>query len=98
MTLTLLTQIAKLTWVNWGSGNDGKRHLGFQKAPLQTFPDSSVMTHIHVDYLGPLPLTGRGNEHVVIFVDRFTKWVETRAVPDLTAVTMAKTFYDDCFL
>ena len=53
------------------------------------------MTHIHVDYLGPLPLTRRENEHIIIFVDRFTKWVEARTVPDNTAVTTAKeVFYD----
>ena len=71
-----------------------KQHYGFVKAPMQSFKDSSAMTHIHVDYLGPLPLTRSGNQHVIIFVDRFAKWVEARAVPDNTAVTTAKAFYD----
>ena len=71
-----------------------KQHYGFVKAPMQSFKDSSAMTHIHVDYLGPLPLTRKGNQHVIIFVDILTKWVEARAVPDNTAVTTAKAFYD----
>lgn len=43
---------------------------------------------ISTDYLGPLPVTPRGNRFILA-TDHFTKWVEIMAVPDQTAITSA---------
>jgi hypothetical protein len=34
------------------------------------------MERVHLDFIGPLPRTERGNEHILAMVDQFTKWVE----------------------
>ena len=37
--------------------------------------------------MGPLPETGNGNKHVLVFVDKFTKYLEIFPVPDVQATT-----------
>ena len=34
------------------------------------------MEKIHMDFIGPLPLTKQGNEYILVMVDNFTKWIE----------------------
>ena len=31
------------------------------------------MERVHIDFLGPLPKTAAGNEHILMMVDQFTK-------------------------
>jgi hypothetical protein len=40
--------------------------------------------------MGPLPLTPRGNEHIVMIVDHFTKWVECIPLPSQTGEVTAR--------
>ena len=42
-----------------------------------------------MDYMGPLPETSRGNKHILVVVDHFTKWCEAFATPDQKASTVA---------
>ena len=44
------------------------------------------------DILGPLPLTYSGNKYIIVYSDYLTKYVEAFALPDITAVTVAKSF------
>ena len=37
------------------------------------------------DYLGPLPVTDRGNRYILVFTDHFSKNVEVIPVSDMTA-------------
>ena len=37
------------------------------------------------DYLGPFPVTERGNRYTLLLTDHFSKYVEILAVPDMTA-------------
>ena len=53
-------------------------HAGF---PLQK---------VHMDHLGPLPVTDNNNLYVLVIVDNFSKWVECLPVPDITAEITAK--------
>ena len=39
---------------------------------------------VSTDYVGPLPITDRGNRFVLLFSDHFTKNVEIIAMPDMT--------------
>ena len=55
------------------------------------------MEKVHLDVLGPLPKTARGNEYILVFVDSFTKWVECVAIPDQTAETTARACVDNFF-
>jgi hypothetical protein len=43
-----------------------------------------------MDYLGPLPSTGRGNKYLLVLVDMLTKWPEAYALPDRKATTVAR--------
>ena len=48
------------------------------------------MEKVHIDFMGPLPKTPRGNEHILVIVDQFTKWVEAIPLPSQDAETTAK--------
>ena len=47
------------------------------------------MEHVHIHFLGPLPKTAAGNEHILMMVDQFTKWVEIIPLPSQTAEVTA---------
>ena len=39
--------------------------------------------------MGPLPVTPRGNQYILVVTDLFTKWVEAFPITNTTAVTLA---------
>ena len=51
-----------------------------------------VMNSVAMDILGPLPVTKRGNKFVIVFTDRFSRWVEIAPLVDQEAVTVADSF------
>lgn len=55
------------------------------------------MERVHIDFLGPLPKTPRGNENILMMVDQFTKWVECIPLPSQTAEVTAKAAVDHFF-
>ena len=65
--------------------------------PMQEYQASAPMERVHVDFLGPLPKTTRGNEYVLMMVDQFTKWVECVPLPSQTAEVTAKAAVDHFF-
>ena len=48
-----------------------------------------------IDVLGPLPMTARGNQYILVMPDHFTKWVEAVPMPNQRAETIAKAFVDE---
>jgi transposase InsO family protein len=52
----------------------------------------SPMQSIAMDILGPLPVTKNNNRYVIVFTDRFSRWVEIAALEDQEAATVADTF------
>ena len=48
---------------------------------------------VGVDIL-QMPRTVRGNRYVIVFMDYLTKWVEAFAIPDQTALTVARTLVE----
>ena len=48
------------------------------------------MERVHLDFLGPLPRTDRGNVYVLMMVDQFTKWIECIPLPSQTAEVTAE--------
>ena len=39
-----------------------------------------------IDHVGPFKLTNRGNRHILVAVDYFSKWVVAKPVPDTSAI------------
>ena len=46
-----------------------------------------------MDLIGPLPETSLGNKYIITLTDYFSKWAEATALPDKTAVSVAKFMY-----
>lgn len=55
------------------------------------------MERVGVDILGPFPESDRGNKYVLCAMDYFTKWLETYALPDQKAKTVADTLIEGMF-
>ena len=50
------------------------------KAPLQPIPSGYPMQRLHIDIVGPLPRTKRGNRFILTVQCSFTKWAEAYAI------------------
>ena len=69
--------------------NQNNSPLNNNLGPLGPISVSQPFTFWAVDYMGPLPETSRGNKHILVVVDHFTKWCEAFATPDQKASTVA---------
>lgn len=67
-----------------------KPPLRYNRAPLKPLVTSRPFQLVTTDLMGPFPETPRGSKHILVFMDHFTKWAEVFAVPDQTAVTVAR--------
>jgi hypothetical protein len=62
---------------------------------LHPIPPHSPFYQIGIDFIGPLPITPRGNRYIIVAVDMFTKWPEARAVAEATASQVALFLYEE---
>ena len=60
---------------------------------IRLFP-SSPMELVSIDFLVDLPITHRGNRHILCISDQFSKITQLYAVLDRTAATSAKCVFD----
>ena len=65
-----------------------------QRAPMQSIPVAKPMELWAMDIMGPLPVTARGNQFVLVMSDHFTKWVEAVPMANQCADTVARAFVD----
>jgi len=59
------------------------------KAPLQPIEVNEPFVFWAMDYMGPLPETARGNKHLLVVMDHFTKWCEVFPTQNQRASTVA---------
>ena len=53
------------------------------------------MDRVHVDLLGPLPLSSKGNRYVLMCIDQFTRWIEVSPLPEQNAELVATATVND---
>ena len=75
--------------------NQRKTPCPSRKAPMQSIEVGQPMELWAMDVLGPLPMTARGNQYILVMSDHFTKWVEAVPMPYQRAETVAKAFVDE---
>jgi RNA:NAD 2'-phosphotransferase (TPT1/KptA family) len=67
------------------------------KHPLTKYQAGAPMERVHLDFVGPLPRTDKGNEYILMMVDQFTKWVECIPLPSQTAEETARAAVNEFF-
>ena len=65
------------------------------RASQRSYHVGSPMERVHIDVLGPITETPRGNRFALVMVDQCTKWVECCAMPNQTAETVARCLVDN---
>ena len=77
--------------------NKNKKSSIKGRLPMHEYQAGAPMERVHIDFLGPLPKTPRGNEHILMKVDQFTKWLECVPLPSQTAEVTTKAAIDGFF-
>ena len=67
------------------------------KAPLQPIIVSEPFVFWAMDYMGPLPETSRGNKHLLVVGDHFTKWCEAFPTKNQKSETVAQILVSKLF-
>lgn len=56
---------------------------------MSKYNAGAPMDRVHLDFLGPLPRSQKGNEYVFVMVDQLAKWFECVQLPLQTAEVTA---------
>lgn len=60
------------------------------KAPLNPISSGNPMQRIHIDIVGPIARTRRGNRYTLTVQCSFAMWAEAYAIPNQRATTCAR--------
>lgn len=66
-----------------------QRMMLIKQNVLKPLPIVAIWHRVHIDCMGPYPVTAAGNKYIVLAVDSFSKWPEARAIPDHSSRTIA---------
>ena len=72
-----------------------RRQRPVKTEPLHPIKVGQPYDRIGMDIVGPLPLTKKGNQYIVVATEYLTKWPEARALPDAKAASVVAFFYKD---
>jgi cleavage and polyadenylation specificity factor subunit 1 len=65
-----------------------------QRRVLQAFPRTDRFRTVHVDIVGPLPISSKGKQYIFTMVDRFTRWMEAVPMRNISAENCATVFFN----
>lgn len=65
-----------------------KKQHGLPHGQLHSIPVSEVFENLHVDMIGPLATSMKGNKYIITATDAFSKWVFARPCRDITTSTV----------
>ncbi|VDI20678.1 COMPASS component SPP1 [Mytilus galloprovincialis] len=77
--------------------SQNKKATRSARCPQTLYHSGYPMERVHLDFIGPLPKTERGNENVLMMVDQFSKWVECVPLPSQTAEVTARAAVNEFF-
>jgi hypothetical protein len=63
--------------------------------PLHPIKVGQPFDRIGMDIVGPLPMTKKGNQYIVVTTEYLTKWPKARAIPNVKASSVVTFFYED---
>jgi transposase InsO family protein len=92
-----MTSDARMYVKGCSACSQGKKPTRKAKYPMTPYHAGAPMERVHMDFLGPLPKSVRGNEYVLVIVDQFTKWVECIPLPSMTAEVTARAVVNEFF-
>ena len=72
-----------------------KLHYHGKVAPLCSLPVGEPFSRIHLDFIGPLPKTPEGHQHILLIVDSFTKWCEAFPTSSSESAVVANILYSE---
>ena len=72
-----------------------KPQIKTPKAPMGHIKSGAPWDTLALDYLGPFPVTPRGNRYILVMTDTFTKYVEVLAVLNQQAEDCARRIVND---
>lgn len=65
------------------------------KSKVTNFPEPDErFSIVHIDIVGPLP-PSEGNRYLMTLIDRFTNWIEAIPLPEISAQSLARAFYQN---
>lgn len=77
--------------------NQQKKPNRHAKHPWTHYQAGAPMERVHLDFVGPLSKADRGNEHILMMVDQFTKWIECVPLPSQMAEETAQAAVNEFF-
>src|SRR5262245_20589098 len=70
-----------------------KSGRSFQHPPLPFMVHDRFNT-VHIDIVGPLPVSSRGHQYLLTLVDHFTRWIEAVPIANISAECCAEKFME----
>lgn len=74
-----------------------KNPTGLPPGYLNSIPVSSIFEHVHLDIVGPIKQTYRGNTYIITATDAFSKWAFARSCQNIRTSEIIK-FMEECIL
>lgn len=68
----------------------GNRPQKTPRVPVKKYNVGAPLERVALDVRGPLPESDQGNKYILVITDYFTKWIESYAMPNQEATTVAK--------